>query len=111
MEKLYKYNGTPALVLENRELMNLLIPTISADFAISETSVYSPSVPLNCPISAYGGIADPDVKYDDLESWKEQKINSFNVRMFPGDHFYIRNKPEVIINSILKELLMNRGGW
>ena len=111
VEKLYKHNGTPASVLENRELMNLLLPTIRADFAISETYVYSPSVLLNCPISAYGGIADPDVKYDDLKSWEEQTINSFNVRMFPGDHFYIRNKPEGIINSILKELLTNRGSW
>jgi medium-chain acyl-[acyl-carrier-protein] hydrolase len=111
VEKLYKNNGTPASVLENRELMNLLLPTIRGDFSISETYVYLPSVPLNCPISAFGGIEDPDVKYDDLKLWQEQTINSFSVCMFPGDHFYIRNNPGSIINLIFKKLLTNRDSW
>ena len=108
LEKLHEYNGTPALVLQNDELMNLLLPALRADFAIHETYVHSPSNPLNCPISVFGGLEDPDVKYNDLELWKEQTTNSFSLQMFPGDHFYIRTSPEYVVNTILKQLQSNK---
>jgi medium-chain acyl-[acyl-carrier-protein] hydrolase len=107
IEELRNYSGTPESVLENRELMELLLPAIRADFAIKETYIYSPSVPLNCPISAFGGTKDLEVNRNDLELWKEQTTNRFQVRMFPGNHFYIHKNAEELAASICEDLAVH----
>jgi medium-chain acyl-[acyl-carrier-protein] hydrolase len=104
VERLREYNGTPDAVLQNSELMNVLLPTLRADFALHETYVYSADVPLKCPISAFGGIEDLEVNYNDLKLWKEQTTCSFKIQMFRGDHFYIYDESKELINSIVKDL-------
>lgn len=104
VERLREYNGTPDAVLQNSELMKVLLPTLRADFAIHETYVYSSGVPLTCPISAFGGIKDLEVKSNDLNLWQEQTVNNFKLKMFQGDHFYINNNDEGLINAIIKEV-------
>src|SRR5262249_43042969 len=39
-EELRRLGGTPALVLHNAELVDLLLPTLRADFAVCETYAY-----------------------------------------------------------------------
>jgi medium-chain acyl-[acyl-carrier-protein] hydrolase len=116
VERLREYNGTPDAVLQNNELMKLLLPTLRADFALHETYVYSAGVPLTCPISAFGGLEDLEVKINDLELWRDQTIDSFRLQMFQGDHFYIHNNDKSLINTIIKDTtigyrraLMNQG--
>jgi medium-chain acyl-[acyl-carrier-protein] hydrolase len=104
VERLREYNGTPDAVLQNSELMKVLLPTLRADFALHETYVYSSGVPLTCPISAFGGIKDLEVKSNDLKLWKEQTIDSFKLQMFQGDHFYIHNNDKGLINAIVKNV-------
>ncbi|MBP2645992.1 MAG: Oleoyl-(acyl-carrier-protein) hydrolase [Firmicutes bacterium] len=107
VERLRDYNGTPEAVLANSELMRVLLPTLRADFALHETYVYSPAVPLSCPISAYGGMEDPEVKYKDLILWEAQTIGNFKVHMFPGNHFYIHNNRKELASSIIKDLTVD----
>ncbi len=104
VERLREYNGTPDAVLQNSELMKVLLPSLRADFALHETYVYSSGIPLDCSISAFGGIKDPEVSYNDLKLWKEQTIGGFKTRMFQGDHFYIHNAGRELENSIIKDL-------
>ncbi|ASC71013.1 Linear gramicidin dehydrogenase LgrE [Halomicronema hongdechloris C2206] len=87
--ELRRLNGTPAAVLENRELMQLLLPTLRADFAVLETYGYEPAPPLNCPIAAFGGLQDPDVTCEMLEAWRQQTCSGFSLQMLPGDHFFL----------------------
>jgi medium-chain acyl-[acyl-carrier-protein] hydrolase len=37
LEELRRLNGTPKIVLENTELMQMLLPSLRADFAVIET--------------------------------------------------------------------------
>ena len=60
-QELRHLNGTPASVLQNTELMQLLIPIIRADFAVLETYVYTQEPPFECPIVAFGGLEDREV--------------------------------------------------
>ncbi|MBU2703326.1 medium-chain acyl-[acyl-carrier-protein] hydrolase [Sporomusaceae bacterium BoRhaA] len=107
VERLRAYHGTPEVVLNNNELMRVLLPTLRADFALHETYVYPSAAPLNCPISAYGGIKDPEVYYHDLELWKMQTIQNFKLQMFPGDHFYIHSCRRQLVNSIINDLILD----
>ncbi|HEY9892631.1 MAG TPA: thioesterase domain-containing protein [Candidatus Sericytochromatia bacterium] len=37
LQELRRFNGTPEAVLENAELIQLLLPTLRADFAVVKT--------------------------------------------------------------------------
>jgi len=79
---------------------------LRADFALYETYVYSTEPPLNCPISAFGGLQDHRVNDTDLEAWRAQTSVSFSLRMFPGDHFFL-NQP-LLLQVLSHELQCSR---
>jgi medium-chain acyl-[acyl-carrier-protein] hydrolase len=78
-------------VLENGELMELLLPTLRADFTLIGTYTYSYDAPLRCSISAFGGLQDCSVDFADLEAWDAQTRQNLKVRMFAGDHFFLHS--------------------
>jgi medium-chain acyl-[acyl-carrier-protein] hydrolase len=105
LQELRRFNGTPQAVLENAELMELLLPTLRADFAVVETYAYTPDPPLDCPIAAFGGLHDREVSCDELEAWREQTNASFLLEMFPGDHFFLHSAGSLLLQSLSQKLL------
>jgi medium-chain acyl-[acyl-carrier-protein] hydrolase len=103
-ETLRRFNGTPTEVLDNEELMRLLLPTLRADFKALETYHYTPSAPLECPITALGGLHDPEVSIDSLEAWREHTIAPFSTHMFSGDHFFLHTERAKLLQFINHEL-------
>jgi medium-chain acyl-[acyl-carrier-protein] hydrolase len=104
VEELRRLNGTPESVLQNPELMQLVLPILRADFALSETFVYSTEDPLDCPISAFGGLQDGEVSHNDLAAWREQTHSSFTLRIFPGNHFFLQSARALILSAVSQEL-------
>jgi medium-chain acyl-[acyl-carrier-protein] hydrolase len=104
LEELRRFNGTPREVLEHAELMQLLLPTLRADFAVHETYTYLPERPVECPISAFGGAEDPNVDPDRLERWRDQTSASFRMRLFPGGHFFIHAAQALLLRALGQEL-------
>jgi medium-chain acyl-[acyl-carrier-protein] hydrolase len=105
IEKLHEFNGTPPEVLRNDELLDLLLPTIRADFELCETYEYLSEAPLNCPMTIYGGIEDHKVERDRLAAWSEMTIGPSNIRMFPGGHFYINTSQSIFLQAFACDLL------
>ncbi|MDZ8257265.1 thioesterase II family protein [Nostoc sp. ChiQUE01b] len=103
-EELRRLNGTPEAVLENAELMQLLVPILRADFAVLETYLYTTESPLNCPITAFGGLQDHKVSYDELQAWREQTNAAFLLQMFPGNHFFLHSAQSLLLESLSQEL-------
>lgn len=66
IERVAELDGLPAELLANPELVQLLTPRLRADFEACETYVPRDHRPLDLPLTAYGGTADPDVSTDDL---------------------------------------------
>jgi medium-chain acyl-[acyl-carrier-protein] hydrolase len=104
LDQLRRYNGTPEAVLENAELMQLLLPTLRADFAVLETYVYAPEPPLECPITTFGGLSDREASRDELEAWRDQTSAAFSVEMFPGDHFFVHSAQPLLLQALSKTL-------
>lgn len=99
-----RYNGIPAAVLQDREMMNLFLPVIRADVEIIETYNYQTETPLECPISAFGGTQDSEVSREDLAAWRDQTSDSFVLRMFPGNHFFLNDAREIVLRAVSEEL-------
>ena len=102
--ELRRLKGTPGELLEHKELMDIVIPSLRADFALYESYRYVPEPPLNCPISTYGGLSDNRVNHDDLEAWRDQTTVSFSIRMFPGDHFFLKSTQPLLLRALSQEL-------
>jgi medium-chain acyl-[acyl-carrier-protein] hydrolase len=84
--------------------LEIVIPLLRADFALYETYVYSAEPPLNCPISAFGGLQDSKVTRSDLEAWRDQTTGAFSMRMLPGDHFFLNTTQPLLLQMLSHEL-------
>lgn len=105
IKSLDELNGIPADVVNHPELMELLLPTLRADFEAVESHKYiSNGHRLACPIIAFGGVGDPRVSRERLEGWAEQTNGSFKSHYFPGDHFFINTARQSVTASIIAEL-------
>jgi len=96
--------GTPEEVLQHEELMQVLLPTLRAEFTLAETYTYIPGEPLACACSAFGGLRDTHVSRAELAAWQQQTSSTFIVRMFPGDHFFLHSDRILLLRAIADEL-------
>jgi medium-chain acyl-[acyl-carrier-protein] hydrolase len=97
-------NGTPAEVLDNPELMDILLPLIRADFSVSEMYTFEPESPLEIPITAFGGVEDTHITREEFQRWSEETRGHFALHMIQGDHFFLNTAHSTIIESIEQEL-------
>lgn len=105
LAELHHLNGTPKEILENTELLHVLLPLLRADFELCETYAYKQEAPLACPISAFGGLQDPEVPRESLLAWREQTQGSFQARFFRGDHFFLHHERATLMEILSQELL------
>lgn len=105
LAQLRRLKATPELILQNKELLELFLPILHADFMMSEVYTYSSEDPLDCPISVFGGLQDEFVTYDELKAWREQTISSFSIQMYPGDHFFLYSSRTVVLQTLFRKLM------
>ncbi len=104
INELKKYNGTPQEVFDSRELLDLVLPTLRADFEMVETYEFRTTSPLDIPITAFGGSHDPEVPLTDLSAWKIHTQQQFSERILEGDHFFINSHASAIVQQIFETL-------
>ncbi len=112
IHQLKRLKGTPAEIIENSELMELIMPVLRADFEAVETYEYSGSDPLQCPFFVMGGTEDTDVPREFLDAWRMHTLSKSTVTMFSGDHFFLHSQKEAVLKFIARILtdLMARTG-
>ena len=104
MSELRRLDGTPLEALEHPELMQVMMPLLRADFALVDTYEYRPKPPLECGITAYGGLQDQEVTRDDLAAWQSQTRSAFRLQMLPGGHFFVQKEPDILLRLLCTEL-------
>lgn len=101
---LRELGATPPEVIAADDLMALLLPILRADFRACETYVPERRGALSVPIVAYGGLDDVEVDATDLRGWRNETAGSCIVRMFPGNHFYIRDHAVTVAAALQLDL-------
>ncbi|MBR1554780.1 MAG: thioesterase [Oscillospiraceae bacterium] len=87
VKELEVMGGTPKEILENKEIMQFLIPKIKNDYKLNESFVYQGEV-LDIPIEAYAGSNDFDASFDMLDDWESVTTCGVIKREFQGEHFF-----------------------
>lgn len=99
------YNGTPKEVLQNKDLIELLLPMIRADFLLSENyQHHQPSDLLRCPILGLGSKQDFWLDPVYLERWSQFTSGTFESQWFEGDHFYLNHHTEDLVKTVSEKL-------
>ncbi len=104
LEDLRRLDGLPPEILDHPEALEIALRSLTADTLLYRNYVYHPESPLEIPIVAYGGAADPNAGAEDLESWKEQTTGSFRRREFAGGHFYLRTSASAVWDALRVDL-------
>jgi 4'-phosphopantetheinyl transferase len=104
VKRLRRLNGTPRGVLADRELLDLVLPTLRADLTACDGYTYTDEPPLACPITVFGGSGDRAVRWKRLEAWRGQTTGAFRMRMFPGDHFFLQTAEAPLLAAVAQEL-------
>ena len=104
VKRLYDMNGTPKAVLENDELRTLFLPVLRADFAACETYQFKASMPLDCPITVFGGKDDHEVDAYSLREWEQHTTGSFHMHLCSGDHFFIHAAERSLFRLLVPSL-------
>ena len=91
--------GTPAAVMEDDELLDLMLPVVRADLKAVETHTHRPEPPLDCPIRMFGGTRD-SIPREDLAAWAEHTAAGFELTMYPGGHFFINEHHPAMLRII-----------
>lgn len=99
IEVLRDFNGTPPEVLQHRALMDLLLPTIRADFALVDDYVYRPGLPLSMPITVLAGRQEKRTA-EQVEGWRKETLAECHVHWFDGDHFFILPEQQAVLDCI-----------
>lgn len=104
LETVRRLNGTPPQVLEHPELMKLLLPALRADFQMAQAYEYLAGPPLDCSITAFGGLRDEEVSSDCIKAWREQTTGEFSLEMIDSDHFFVQRARPLLLQMVSRRL-------
>lgn len=100
LKELRQLGGVPKEVADDSELMDLMKPMLRADFTVAETYHREIGRSLSCPITAFGGDNDPIADFEAVSAWRQHTTGSFDVKIYPGDHFFIHKNESDLLRSI-----------
>ncbi|MGE7437605.1 thioesterase II family protein, partial [Kitasatospora sp. NPDC001175] len=103
--RLRDLGAVPDDVFAEPELLELLMPTIRADFSVVETYAYQPEPPLDCPVVTFAGTEDREVPPDQVAFWHEQTTGGFAHHVLPGDHFFLHSERTALLDTLRAALM------
>lgn len=101
----HRYGGIPAAVLEEPELLEMIMPAMRADFTAFETYRYAPGPALPCPITVFLGKHDPLIRESAGAGWSDHTSGSFRLHVVPGDHFFLAESGQQVLQVISSALI------
>ncbi|GHD52843.1 thioesterase [Thalassobaculum fulvum] len=101
-----RYDGIPAVIRNEPELLQLFLPVLKADFEVFETYRFSDEPPLDLPIAIWGGRDDPQTAQ--MDGWADLAAGPASQRLFDGGHFYLTDRPERFARALAEETTNDR---
>ena len=106
LDELRKVGGTPEEFFQNKDLLNLFLPIIRADYKIIETYKHQQKpTKLTTDITVFSGLEDDKVTENDLKEWHSVTDGNCEVIQFEGGHFFIFDKKKEISDIINRKLV------
>jgi len=101
VEQLRQLGG---LATDDPTLLRAVLPALEADATVYRNYIYTEDEPFAFPVRAYGGTGDPNIRCEHLQGWGAQTTGAFQVRTFPGGHFYLNSCREEVLAALTEDL-------
>lgn len=109
LAEIQSLEGTNSAVLQDPELLQMVLPALRGDYRAIETYRSVPDSSVSCPVVALIGEDDPKVSVDEARDWERHTSGEFDLRSYPGGHFFLTGQMAGIAD-VIKERLGAPGG-
>ncbi len=89
---------TPSEVLDSDEMMQLLLPTIRADYKLVET--YTPTCKAKLQTEVIVFNSEEDITKEDMLLWQNYFEHSVQYQAFNGGHFFIHSDEKSLLEKL-----------
>ncbi|MFJ9343587.1 thioesterase II family protein [Streptomyces sp. NPDC101733] len=100
-----RLGGTDQSMLDNPDVLEMVMPALRADYRALGTYSRRGGEPIVTPITALIGDADPMVPVPDAGTWREHTSGDFDLKVFPGGHFYLFDQVGKVAAAVTSGLL------
>ncbi|MBQ2446499.1 MAG: thioesterase [Oscillospiraceae bacterium] len=101
----FHYGGNTREIMQNRELLDLFVPILRADFKIAEIYEYRDhGSKIQCECTVVNGRSDRSISKPDVVMWSELIEGYCQYRWISGEHFFLSENAEAtakLINEVL----------
>ena len=99
--------GIPGDIDLSDHRLDYLLAALRADLTVNEQYAFRTEPPLGTAVTALGGTTDPRVNESELAAWRTQTSAPFELRTFPGGHFYLTEHEhrDTLLDLIVRTLL------
>ncbi len=105
VKKVLQYGGTPKEFFENKDLADIFIPLLRADFKIVQTYAYTPKCKnLSTDVTIMYG-KDDSYTSGDVDSWEKHVTGTYTMHEFEGGHFFIFKSMQQVLDVLNQTLL------
>jgi pyochelin biosynthetic protein PchC len=104
VRELRELGGTDPRFLRDTELLATILPATRSDYRAIETYEYAGGPPVACPVTAMVGENDPESTLAETTAWSAHCGGGFDLRVFPGGHFYIEASRAAVVDTITAAL-------
>jgi pyochelin biosynthesis protein PchC len=100
LNRVRKLGSTETKALDDPELRELLLPVLRADFQLMDAYDPAPGRLIGSPVTGLIGDRDPEVPVSHVQAWADATSADFDLRVFPGDHFYLVPGASAVVGAI-----------
>ncbi|MFF2226427.1 thioesterase II family protein [Streptomyces globisporus] len=97
--------GTPTAVLQDADLRAMLLPILRNDYLLVDLCRRRPAKPARAAITALGGDRDDTADPAGLSRWARFTAGDFDLRIFPGGHFYLASRQRELMELLNERTL------
>jgi medium-chain acyl-[acyl-carrier-protein] hydrolase len=103
-----RYGGIPAAIYQDREVLNLFMAPMRADFTAYELYRLLPEAPIGVPITAFAATGDHVATPSGMHEWARHTGAAFDLKTLPGGHFFPPSSIASVVQTIRNQLLERR---
>lgn len=104
LQEIKNYEGTPASLWEDHDLLDFFEPILRADFEAVETYEYKPLQRLNIPFTVITGTQE-DLDEDEIKLWQKETILPVEFIKMSGKHFFIHEHSSEIVKTMISKTI------
>jgi surfactin synthase thioesterase subunit len=93
-------SGTDTAMLDDEDFVRMVLPAMRSDLTAIENYRYDMGPPVSCPILALTGDHDPKTTVEEVENWARHTSGPFDLKVYPGGHFYLNDRAAEVIETI-----------